>query len=133
MKTLLLCMFMLGGLGIINLQAQEIVEPHFSGCEDAGDVGDVLDCADMKLMQFIFSNLKHPEDARAAGVNGKVYASFTVAADGTIKDIEITEGLGHGCDEEVIRLINLMPNWIPGTEDGAAVDMTAEIAVKFVP
>ena len=37
-----------------------------------------------------------------------------------------------GCDEEVLRLLSLMPNWLPGTDDaGAAIDTPWEMEVKF--
>ncbi len=98
-------------------------EPRFPGCDDATDA----DCADMKMMQFVFSNLKHPE----GNPGGEVLASFTVKANGEIDGIKIEEGLTDPCNEEVIRIINLMPNWLPAEVDGAAVDMEWDILVKF--
>ncbi len=99
-------------------------EPRFPGCDDPADV----DCADMKMMQFIFSNLSHPE----GNPGGEVVAVFTVKADGTLADIEIVESLNKACDQEVIRIVNLMPNWLPAEEGGAPVDMDWEVVVKFV-
>lgn len=113
-------------LGFVGANAQTD-EPRFPGCSDAGDV----DCADMKMMQFIFSNLKHPDEAVSAGIKGEVVAVFTVKASGELADIKVTEGLGHGCDEEVIRVIGMMPNWLPAEADGQAVDMEWEIGVTF--
>lgn len=115
-------------MGYFNTaQAQEITEPRFPGCADKGD----LDCAEMKMLQFIFSNLHMPDAAKAAGINGAVKAKFMVTAKGEIKDPSILEGLGHGCDEEVVRIITMMPPWVPGEEDGTPKDMEYEISVKF--
>ena len=114
-------------LGLSHVHAQEL-EPRFPGCAEADD----YDCADMRMMQFIFSNLKYPEDAKSAGIKGTVVVKFLVKADGSVTDGEILEGLGHGCDEEVIRLVGLMPKWLPATEDnGTAIDMEWEIDVTF--
>ena len=118
------------GLSLSQIQAQDIIEPHFPGCDESNRAS-VLDCAEMKMKQFIFSNLKYPDAAKAAGVTGKVEAKFVVATDGSIKKPSIVSGLGHGCDEEVLRIIGLMPKWIPGTTDGKAEEMEYEITVLF--
>ncbi len=127
MKTIFLHLLLFLSLGLAENTYAQTDEPRFPGCADATDV----DCADMKMMQFVFSNLHHPEKAKDAGIEGDVIVSFTVKASGELTDIKIVEGLGYGCDEEVIRLINLMPQWLPAEAEGAAVDMAWEIDVKF--
>ena len=67
MKRLLTLLLLLGVFGLNQSMAQGM-EPRFPGCDDAAD----YDCADMKMMQFVFSNLKHPDEAKAAGVKGTV-------------------------------------------------------------
>lgn len=113
--------------GVWSAQAQEILDPRFPGCADKGD----LDCAEMKMLQFIFSNLHMPDAAKAAGIKGVVKAKFTINTKGEVKNGTILEGLGHGCDDEVLRIIGMMPPWLPGEEDGVAKDMDYEISVKF--
>jgi TonB family protein len=115
-----------------NLSAQEpvILEPMFPGCGQAATTEE-LSCAEMKMMQFIFSNMRHPDEATKAGIKGDVDAKFTVTAAGDIKQGKIVKGLGHGCDEEVLRLIAMMPKWVAGKENGAAKDMDVEITIKF--
>ena len=106
-----------------GLYAQEN-EPRFPGCDDKEDV----DCADMKMMQFVFSNLRPPD----GNPGGEVTASFVVKASGDIAKISITESMSPACDQEVIRILNLMPKWLPAIVDGAAVDMEWELVVKFI-
>lgn len=98
-------------------------EPRFPGCDDPEDV----DCADMKMMQFVFSNLKHPE----GNPGGEVVASFLVKASGELAEVSIVESLSPACDEEVARIVNLMPKWLPAVVDGVATDMEWELVVKF--
>ena len=43
----------------------------------------------------------------------------------------IFSGIGYGCDEEVIRLINMMPVWKPGMKDGKQVRVKLNIPVEF--
>lgn len=126
MKQIFINTIILLFLGVATATAQTD-EPRFPGCSDAGDV----DCADMKMMQFIFSNLKHPEEAISAGVKGEVVVAFMVKASGDLADVKVVEALGHGCDEEVIRVIQMMPTWLPAEADGQAVDMEWEVGVTF--
>lgn len=142
MKLLLfILMFCCGGVGT-QLMAQDnyqVISP--AGCADAEDCLDALfpgcgedfDCSYMKMSQFIFSNLKHPQEAKDAGVEGEVKVKFTINTEGKVADPSITEGLGHGCDEEVLRVINLMPDgWLVGESGGAKIDMVIELSIKFI-
>jgi len=84
------------------------------------------------LQQYIASNLKFPEAARRAHVEGIVITGFTVAKDGAIKDVVIVKGIGFGCDAEAIKLITKMPNWAPATKNGEAVDAKFNLPISFV-
>lgn len=130
MKKLSLSLLAAISMSLPSIYAQDIQYPLFPGCGD-GATNEIVDCAEMKMMQFIFSNLKHPDEAKKAGVTGEIEAKFTVTLSGEIKGASIVKGLGHGCDEEVLRLIAMMPKWVPGKEAGAQKEMEAYIYVKF--
>ncbi len=63
--------------------------------------------------QYVSENLRYPEAAISANVEGSVKVIFTVNADSTVSDFIVLQGIGHGCDEEAIRLIKEGPKWIP--------------------
>ncbi|AEI46829.1 M56 family metallopeptidase [Runella slithyformis] len=84
------------------------------------------------LQQYIASNLKYPEPARRAHVEGIVLVSFTVTKEGAIKDLVIDKGFGFGADAEAIRLISTMPHWTPALKDGQPVDAKCSMPVSFV-
>ncbi len=84
------------------------------------------------LQQYIASNLKYPEPARRANVEGIVLVSFTVTKEGAIKDLVIDKGFGFGADAEAIRLISTMPHWNPALKDGQPVDTKCSLPVSFV-
>lgn len=118
-------------LSFVNLQGQDGLEyPLFPGCGE-GNANTVIDCSEFKMMQFIYSNLKCPDAAKSANISGEVEAKFTVTVSGDVTNPSVVKGLGHGCDEEVLRLIKMMPKFVPGKENGAAKDMEAFIYVKF--
>jgi TonB family protein len=80
---------------------------------------------------YLEDNIKVPSAARSAGVSGKVTVSFTVDPSGGIKDLEVIKGLGHGCDEEAIRLVRSGPAWRPATYRKAPVASTVWIKLEF--
>ena len=51
--------------------------------------------------------------------------------DGSISNVKILRGIGGGCDEEVIRIIKLMPKWNPGYQKGKAVKEQRNLPIKF--
>ena len=82
---------------------------------------------------FIQKNLKYPAAEKKAKVQGTVYVSFIVEADGSISDVSILKGItgGPGCSKEALRLVRLMPKWIPGKQSGKAVAVQLNLPIKF--
>ncbi|KQN35080.1 hypothetical protein ASE92_10675 [Pedobacter sp. Leaf41] len=83
------------------------------------------------LRAYIANNLQYPDDAREEEIEGKVFASFVVAKDGVVTNIQIDRKLGHGCDEEVIRVLKRMPKWTPAKLHGKPVNYRFRIPVTF--
>ncbi len=62
-----------------------------------------------KAMQaFISGHLQYPHDALQAKIEGSVSVSFDITHEGLVTDARVISGLGHGCDEEAIRLVKLL-------------------------
>ena len=77
--------------------------PQFPGGEDS-------------LYSFIYSNLRYPQEAIDNGIEGRVYITFVVEKDGSITGIKILRDIGYGCGEEAVRVLKMMPKWIPGKD-----------------
>jgi len=84
------------------------------------------------LMAYLAAHVRYPEAAREAGVEGRVVVEFVVNEQGTISNARVVKGIGGGCDEEALRVIASMPAWKPGKQNGAAVKVLFNVAVKFV-
>jgi len=86
-----------------------------------------------KLMEFMSKNIVYPELARKAGIQGKVLVAFIVEKDGSITNIRIEKSIGQpcGCDEEALRIVNLMPKWNPGMDNGKAVRVELIFPIRF--
>lgn len=85
-----------------------------------------------KLFRYISTNLRYPRQAQESNIQGKVFSTFIVEADGTISNIVIERSLGYGCDEEVIRLLKSMPKWKAGESKGQAVRTQFRLPISFV-
>ena len=80
---------------------------------------------------YLSKNMKYPTQARRMGVEGTVYVSFVVNKYGKIEDVEVIRGIGAGCDEEAIRVIQEAENWIPGRNGGLPVKVKMRVPIRF--
>ena len=94
------------------------VDPEFPGGVEA-------------LYKYLAENIKYPEQAKKDGVQGRVFVRFVVEADGTVAEAEVLRGIGGGCDEEALRVVNAMPKWKPGTVDGKPVRTQYNLPITF--
>ena len=81
---------------------------------------------------FIVAHLKYPPMSRECGIEGTVYVGFIVETDGSLTDIEVKRGIGGGCNQEAVRVAELMQgHWNPATYDGKPVRYAYTIPLKF--
>ncbi len=83
------------------------------------------------LYRYIAAQLRYPAQARREGVEGKVYLEFTVNTDGTLSDIRVVRGIGGGCDEEAVRVLEGSPAWNPGRQRGVTVRQKMVLPIIF--
>ena len=90
------------------------------------------DCQEdlVKAKQQGFVQPTYPEDARAAGIEGRVRVQITLDASGAVLDTKIVSGLGHGTDESAIAAAKRM-SFSPATRCGKAVPSSFVISVRF--
>jgi TonB family protein len=60
------------------------------------------------MREFIGARLQYPPAALKAGLEGTVHLRYAIDHKGCVKDVKVIRGLGHGCDEEAIRLVSLL-------------------------
>ncbi|HSG67279.1 MAG TPA: energy transducer TonB [Bacteroidales bacterium] len=84
------------------------------------------------LKQYLSENLVYPTLAREANIQGTVYLQFIVGKSGEIRDVTILRGIGGGCDEEAVRVVQSMPRWNPGKQRGVPVIVRFNLPVRFI-
>lgn len=86
---------------------------------------------DESRIRFLQENIKYPQMARESGIQGTVYVTFVVERNGSVTDVKVLRGIGGGCDEEAIRVIQAMPPWNPGKQRGKPVRVQFNMPIKF--
>lgn len=84
-----------------------------------------------ELQKFLAENIKYPKQANRMGIEGRVIAQFVVEKDGSITDARVLKGIGGGCDEEALRVVQMMPRWSPAKQNGRPVRYKQTLPVVF--
>ncbi len=78
--------------------------------------------------KFVKENIKLPETTK---IKGKVSVAFIVTKEGKICDVRVTSKPREYIDNEIIRVIKSMPNWIPANNEGEIVDCYYLLGLNF--
>ena len=109
--------------------------PRFPGCEDLPSKEERKQCADKKMLEFIYKNIKYPAIARENGVEGTAVVQFVVEKDGSITDARVVRDPGAQTGSEALRVVEMMKDrsikWIPGKQRGRAVRVQFNLPVRF--
>ena len=81
-------------------------------------------------LKFISENIVYPKEAISNKVEGFVYLVYTVNNIGEISDIEVTKGIGYGCDEEAVRVIRMM-QYEPARNRGIKMKVEMKTKIHF--
>ncbi|MBR0065019.1 MAG: energy transducer TonB [Paludibacteraceae bacterium] len=84
------------------------------------------------MMAYLMESVHYPKDAQESQKEGRVICSFVVTKEGKINDAHVVKSSGtESLDTEALRVINAMPDWKPGTEDGEPVNVHFTLPVTF--
>ncbi|MEQ9302747.1 MAG: energy transducer TonB [Marinoscillum sp.] len=107
---------------------EEKVEEIFLIVEDQanfpGGIGE--------FYKYVAQNIGYPEPARRLNVSGRVFVKFVVEKDGSLTQVTVIKGIGAGCDEEAMRVIENSPKWNPAKQRGRTVRQWLTLPINFV-
>lgn len=117
------------GVGVAPIETPVVVEapktlnfaehmPKFEGGDEA-------------MIKYIVKNTRYPASARRMVIEGTVFVRFVVMSDGSIEQAEVVRGFHPDCDKEAIRVIQKMPKWIAGSQNGSPVNVRMVVPIKF--
>lgn len=115
------------GKEVADLPTQPSNEPVYDVIEKM----PVFPGGENKLLHYIGSNLRYPVDAQKSGTQGRVIARFVINKLGKVEKAEILRGVSTSIDQEALRVINAMPQWIPGEQSGKKVSVYYVLPIIF--
>lgn len=83
------------------------------------------------LMKWLSNNIRYPEAAQQNDVQGRVVVKFVVEKDGSVSQAQIVKGVDKDLDKEALRVVNKMPKWQAGKNNGVAVRSYFTLPVSF--
>ena len=84
------------------------------------------------MMTYLMDNVKYPADAKKDKKEGRVACSFVITKEGKVTDVHVVKSSGtESLDNEALRVVNNMPDWKPGKENGEPVNVHYTIPVVF--
>ena len=86
---------------------------------------------EVSMKNFIKDNLTYPRDAAKNGEQGTVYVEFTIKKDGSLTDVKIKKGVSGSLNNEAMRLIKSMPNWIAAEKSGKVYESSFVLPILF--
>jgi TonB family protein len=99
----------------------------FVSVEQAPDFPGGLDA----FGRFLNKNVHYPPQAVKNRTQGRVIVSFVVERDGAVTNVKVARGIGDGCDEEAVRVIEMSPHWKPGIQNSVPVRVAYSVPITF--
>ena len=84
-----------------------------------------------KMHEFIEKNLHYPKECAENGIQGRVIIDFVVERSGKLTNIRVVKSVNPALDKEAMRIVNLMPKWIPGRQSYKTVRVKYIIPITF--
>ena len=136
MKHLLLALCLLSG-SVAMAQVNGIDDKVITAAHSKNDTSKVfmfveqMPQCNVVMDAWLTKNLHYPAAAVKDGIEGKVIVRMLINEDGSVGDCTVVRGIGHGCDEEAVRVLKMMPPWKPGKQGGKAVKVYMTQPVSF--
>jgi TonB family protein len=83
------------------------------------------------LLNYIAKNLKYPVEAQKKGIQGRVILRFVVASSGKTTRVEVMRSLSPVLDKEAVRVVESLPDWTPGKQNGVNVNVYYTLPISF--
>ncbi|WP_436414252.1 TonB family protein [Petrimonas sp.] len=101
-----------------QVSPENVQAPEFPGGENA-------------YMKFLSDNIKYPVIAQENGIQGLIEAVFNIDTTGKVTFVKFSKSVDPSLDKEARRVIELMPDWIPGKLNGKATSVTSGATFVF--
>ena len=115
----------------------EMTEPIKTDENNSGETFNVVEKmpqypgGEKELMNFIGRNIRYHIIAQENGIQGRVIVRFVVSSTGKVSDVQVLRSLDPSCDKEAVRVVKMLPEWIPGEQNGEKVAVYYTLPISF--
>ncbi len=122
--------------GVVLRSGEVVVEPQVAPdtTKIFGDIAEQMPMfqgGDRKLMEYLENNVQYPPECEETCVQGRVVVTFLVERDGSISNAKVVKSVHPLLDAEALRVVEGMPKWMPGRQNGVTVAVKYTIPVTF--
>lgn len=104
--------------------------PQFKSCNNSGLSG--VDCFNYEMKKHIEENFMYPEEALINEIEGNVWVSFVINSNGYVDNVKVTAPkYGESLKKEAIRIVSLLPDFIPGKQNGESINVEYTFPMNF--
>ena len=89
-------------------------------------------CSTEAMLAYIFEHIRYPMPARRKRIDGICVVTFVVEKDGTLTGVRPVLFVSASLDAESCRVVEEMPRWWPGYQDGEPVRVQFTLPIKFL-
>lgn len=116
-----------------KMEKKEVTKPYINEAEALVLVDEMATPLSgyESYYRYIRNNMKYPSEAIKQGTQGNVTVEFIVDKEGNLHNIRIKKGIGHGCDEEAIRVVKAGEKWKPAKNKGKIVMQKITLPISF--
>jgi len=112
----------------MNIVQQDTVKPNIWVLDD---VMPQFPGGDSALIKWLYTNIQYPKEAVEKGIQGRVTIRFVITSDGSVENAVVQKSLDSACDEEALRVVKMMPKWIPEERSGEPRPVYYSLPVTF--
>ena len=125
-RALLVALLVL--LSTLTLSAQTFEEEIFLTADEMPTFqgGDLS-----KFCNWVYSNVKYPQEALEKGIQGYVVVKFVVEKDGAISNFQVLQSPDKTLSDAVVEVLQKSPTWKPAKHKNKLVRVTYTLPVLF--
>lgn len=86
---------------------------------------------DEALIRFLQQNIKYPQMERDSSIKGNVLVQFVIMENGKVDDVKILRHVSFGIDSEAVRVVKMLPDFIPRRQEGKEVKVYYKLPLRF--
>jgi protein TonB len=115
-------------------QVMQLVDqmPLWKGCDQGATDEINRDCSQHKIHDHIAGEVEFPKELKNLGLKGRVYVQFVINREGKVVDAVVVKGFQEHADTEALRVVNALPDFIPGSHRGQPVSVRYTLPISFM-